>query len=249
MKALWLGLAILLASCAAGPNGQSSESRAGGTPNARAHTDLGAAYYQEKKYDIALEEFNEAVKYDSNYALAYTGLGLVYAVLGEDAKADSNFKRALQLNPNNSETRNNYGAYLCSRARYDESITEFLEAVKNPLYKTPHLAYLNAGVCALKKKDEVKAEDYFKAALNLDPLSNRAAYELASIAVKRSDYISARQYLKNALFSNPSPEVLGLGVKVERVLGDKDALASYELQLRKNYPESQQTKTLLPEEQ
>lgn len=249
MKALWLGLAMLLASCAAGPNGQSSESRIGGTPNARAHTDLGAAYYQEKKYDIALEEFNEAIKYDANYALAYTGLGLVYAVLGEETKADANFKRALQLNPNNSETRNNYGAYLCSRGRYDESIVEFLEAVKNPLYKTPHLAYLNAGICALKKKDEAKAEDYLKAALAIDPLSNRAAYELASIAVKRGDYVSARQYLRNALFSNPSAEVLGLGVRVERVLGDKNALASYELQLRKNFPDSEQTKILLSEEQ
>lgn len=249
MKLLGVLVLLLLVSCAGSPNSQNQESRIGGTPNARAHTDLGAAYYQENKYDIALEEFNEAIKFDPNYALAYNGLGLVYAVLKEDAKADSNFKRSIQLNPTSSESRNNYGAFLCSRGRYDESVNQFTEAVKNPLYKTPQFAYLNAGVCSLKNNDEKKAEEFFKLALKIEPLLNKAAYELANMEFKRGNYLSARGYMKNVMYTNPGPDILWLGVRIERILGDKNALASYELQLRKNFPDSEQTKALLSEEQ
>ena len=55
---------------------------------ARAHTDLGAAYLQQGKFEIALSEFNESAQIDPSYAPAYNGLGLVYAALGEDAKAE-----------------------------------------------------------------------------------------------------------------------------------------------------------------
>src|SRR4029079_19656394 len=49
------------------------------SPQRRAdlHTDLGAGYYERGQMDIALEELNEAVKIDPNYAKAYNIYGLV----------------------------------------------------------------------------------------------------------------------------------------------------------------------------
>jgi len=47
------------------------------------------------------------------------------------------------------------------------------------------------------------------------------------------------------LLAAPSPEVLWLGIKIERVLGDKDNEASYAIQLRKQYPNSAETQLLL----
>ena len=85
---------------------------------ARSHTELGAAYFQQNKLEIALDEFKYAAEIDPNYAQAYNGLGLVYAALGEDAKADKNFKKAIQVEPRNSESHNNYGSFLCARKRY-----------------------------------------------------------------------------------------------------------------------------------
>jgi type IV pilus assembly protein PilF len=51
--------------------------------------------------------------------------------------------------------------------------------------------------------------------------------------------------LQNALIARPSAETLWLGIKIERALGDKDAVASYALQLRQEYPNSDQTRLLL----
>lgn len=212
---------------------------------ARSHTDLGAAYYQQGKWEIALDEFNRAAEIDPTYAQAYNGLGLVYAALNEDAKADANFKRAIQVQPGSSESHNNYGSFLCTHKRYDESITQFLEAVKNPLYSTPNLAYANAGICSARKNDTKNAEVYLNKALQIEPLTYSAAQALAEIQFKRGDVITAQKTLQNALIGSPSPETLWLGIKIARAIGDKDAEASYALQLRQQYPSSEQTRLLL----
>jgi type IV pilus assembly protein PilF len=89
-------------------------------------------YLQQGRLDVALEEFSLASKIEPSYAAAYNGLGLVQAALGQDAVAELNFKKAVQLEPLNSEAHNNYGSFLCARNRLDESIKEFMAALKTP---------------------------------------------------------------------------------------------------------------------
>ena len=122
---------------------------------------------------------------------------------------------------------------------------QFNAAVKDPLYATPEMAYLNAGTCLLKKKDEKNAEVYLQKALQIQPLLHQAAYQLALIQFNRGEYEQARKSLVNALVSNPTADTLWLGIRIERKLGDKDAESSYALQLRRKYPNSEQTKALL----
>jgi type IV pilus assembly protein PilF len=251
-KIYWmlLGLTLIVGGCAApGQNNSSSNSNIYNetelAARARAHVDLGAAYLQQGKYEIALSEFNEAALIDPSFALAYNGLGLVYAALGEDAKADASYQKSIQLQPRSSESHNNYGSFLCSRKRYDESIKHFLEAVKNPLYSTPNLAYANAGICSARKNDVKNAETYLIKALQIQPLTHSAATQLAEIQFNRGDVRTAKQTLQNALLASPSAETLWLGIKIERALGDKDNVSSYALQLRQQYPNSEQTRLLL----
>ncbi len=233
---------LLVAGCA---NQQQQEKEAENLKSrARAHTDLGAVYYQQKQYEIALEEFNTAIKIDPSFASAYNGLGLVNAELGKDDVADANYRKSIQLEPSNSEAHNNYGSFLCGRNRIDESIVEFLAAVKNPLYATPAMAYTNAAICSMRKNNVSGAEKYLQQALQIDPLSQVAAYQLASLQFKRNDAVAAKKTLQNVMLSRPGPEVLWLAIQIERVVGGKDAEASYALQLRRQYPESEQAKLL-----
>ncbi len=170
---------------------------------------MGSAYFQQNKLEIALDEFNQAIVIAPNYALAYNGLGLVQSALGQDVEAEANFKKSIELQPNSSESHNNYGSFLCTRKRYDESITHFLAAVKNPLYATPNLAYANAGICADRKGDTKSAETYLNKALQLEPLTHSAAYQLADIQFKRGDVKTAKMTLQNALVASPSAETSG----------------------------------------
>ncbi|MGB7815673.1 MAG: type IV pilus biogenesis/stability protein PilW [Methylotenera sp.] len=236
---------VLMSACATQQGGADEYGESKLSARARSHTDLGAAYYQQNKLEIALDEFNHAISIDPNYGQAYNGLGLVYAALNEDAKADANFKKAIQTQPNSSESHNNYGSFLCSRKRYDESIAHFLEAVKNPLYATPNIAYANAGICSARKNDVKNAEIYLNKALQIEPLTHSAAVHLAEIQFNRGDAKTAQKTLQNTLVASPGPEALWLGIKIERALGGKDNEASYALQLRQQYPNSEQARLLL----
>jgi type IV pilus assembly protein PilF len=246
-------LILLLNACAAlepsnnrsGSDANDTYSETAVTARARAHSDLGAAYFQQNNLEVALSEFKQAIQIDANYAPAYNGLGMVRAALGEDEEAEKNFKRSIQIQPSNAESHNNLGIFLCARNRYDESITHFLAAVKNPLYATPYMAYANAGICSVRKNDLKNAEIYLNKALSIEPLTHSAAQALAELQFKRGDAPLAKRTLQNALLANPTPETLWLGIKIERVLGDKDNEASYALLLRQRYPDSAQARLLL----
>ena len=134
-----------------------------------------------------MDEFNHAVQIDPNYGQAYNGLGLVYAALGEDAKADANFKKAIKCSQAAQNRIIITAVFYAARKRYDESIAQFLAAVKNPLYATPNLAYANAGICSVRKNDIKNAEIYLNKALQIDPLTHSAAHALAEIQFKRGD--------------------------------------------------------------
>lgn len=235
---------LILASCAGEPaqnalNGESNERE-----SARVHTELAAGYFAQNQLAIALEEYTLAIRYDARYGAAYSGLGLVYGLLRDDVKAEASFKKSLELDAGNSESRNNYGTFLCSRNRIDESIVQFLEAIKNPLYTTPAQAYMNAGICSLRKKDMAGAELYFSNALQIEPLLHAAAYQLSLIQFNKGQYAEARNSMQYALVTKPTAEMLWLAIQIERKLGGYDAEASYALELRKKFPLSEQAKAL-----
>jgi type IV pilus assembly protein PilF len=215
------------------------------TRRARAHTELASAYYQQSQFEVALKEFNIAIELAPNYAAAYNGLGLVNAALGENKKADAAFTKALDLDPKDSDSQNNYGSFLCKTGQYDASISHFLAAIKNPLYNTPNIAYTNAGICSLRKNDLTGAENYFSKALEIEPLTHPAAYQLANIQFNRGNASAAFKTLANTLMVAPSPQVLWLGIRITRALGDKNNEASYAIQLRKQYPNSTEAKKLM----
>ncbi len=244
MKKVVLLVSALLVGCASSP--QRNDADNSQRNRAKVHTELGFGYFSQGQMGIALDEFNFSIKIDPAYALPYAGLGLVHANLNQDTQAEANFKRALQLEPNNSETHNNYGTFLCSRGRFSESIQEFLTATKNPLYTTPGMAYLNAGTCALKNKDDKNAETYLNNALQIQPNIYQAHVQLTKLFFGREDYFMARQHLQKALENtDPTPELLWLGVRIEKNLGGGDNESSYRLLLKNKFPDSAETKAML----
>ena len=220
------------------------------SPQVRAqlHTDLASGYYERGQMDVALTELGLAVASDPAYAQAYNIYGLVYATLGEDRKAEQAFAQALSLAPNDSEIRQNWGWYLCSHNRARESLAQFEAAVRDPLYKTPEIALVNAGRCAQSLGELSTAEQYFRRALAAQPGNALASYGLARLAYQDRHYDEARAWMKGVMLTNnPPPEGLLLGMCVERKLGDRQAELSYVSQLRNRYPDAPETKGLATE--
>jgi type IV pilus assembly protein PilF len=253
-RAASLLMVFLLGACANQPVTPTLQPPAPTTPQtadartrAELHTQLGAGYFELRNFSVALEELNEALKSEPDYGPAYNMLGLVYMELREDALAEQSFERALRINASDSDAHNNYGWFLCQRKRYEPALKHFMAAVKNPLYPTPDKSYVNAGICMRERGDDKAATELFERALSLQPGQPQALYNLADLAFKRGQAGASKEYLTRLSRTGASlgADALWLALRVERSLGDRDAEASYGLQLRRNYPDSPQAQALL----
>ena len=214
---------------------------------AQLHAEIAAGFYERGQMEVALQELATATKLDAKNPKIYNVYGLVYAMLGEDSKATANFQTALELAPNDSEIRQNWGWYLCTHGKARESLPEFEQAVRNPLYKTPDIALANAGKCAAEVGDNRRADEYFKRALSVNPNNAVAAYNLSLLAYREQRLDEARGIMRRVM-QQPTPpaEALYLGMCIERKLGDRSAEASYVSQLRNRYPDSAEAKAIPP---
>ena len=210
------------------------------------NTQLAIAYIRDGDYELAKKKLESAISADSSHAPAYSALGLLYNQVGEFDEADKNFSQALRLDPANSSILNNYGQVLCQHGKYEKGQQMFLKANENALYATPEIALNNAGTCAMSAGDIDSAETHFRAALQRNPLIAASLLQMSIISYDKNLHLPARAYLQRYLeVGSHTAQSLWLGIRIERVLGDKDALASYALQLEKGYPDSEETRLLL----
>lgn len=207
------------------------------------NVELGITYMKEGKYDTAMDRLQKAIRQNPGNPLAYSSLALLQMRLEQQDDAEKNFNKAITLAPTNSSIKNNYGTFLCQQKRYPEAQEQFLEATKNPLYKTPEHAYLNAGKCTA---DKALAEKYFRAALRRNPTLSGALLEMARLSLELKRYLSARAYLQRYHAERePDAASLWASVQVEKQLGDKTTMHKHALLLQRKFPDSEETRQYL----
>jgi type IV pilus assembly protein PilF len=213
---------------------------------AKAHTELGALYFQDGNLIVALEELTLAAAIDPDYAPAFSTRGLVLFYVKEFESAEKDFQRALDLDESNPEINNNYGWFLCQTGHEREAIQYFERAYKNPLYQTPANAYLNAGACLIKLDELDAAQDTLEKSLRLMPGNPQIIYHLADISYRRGNFDAARKRMSEVVrMIEPGPEMLWLLLRIERRLGNRADERSLATQLRRKFPDSAEYQELL----
>ena len=74
---------------------------------ARIRLELALGYFENGQTAIALDELKQSMAADSNYAEAYSLRGLIYMRLNDFRLSEESFKRALTLNPRDSNIMHN----------------------------------------------------------------------------------------------------------------------------------------------
>lgn len=238
-----LMLALVLSGCTSSPVRDGVDTQKA----AKANADLGLRYMIQGNNEVALTKLKKALEFEPNFVPAHHYLAELYRRLGRPEDADKHFREALYyLEGDDSALYNNYGGFLCSQDRFEEGEKQFLKVLENPVYQRPDLVYENLGLCLERKPDFEKAENYLRQALQRNPRLPKSLLAMGRISLARENYLSARAYLQRYQAVAPHiPESLWLGIQVERVLGDKDALASYGLILKGRFPDSAEAKRYL----
>jgi len=237
---------LLMQGCTSTVTSNGSNDNVG--PNREAaeiNVQLGANYLNEGELEVADQKLRRALKQDPNLPMAHWVFALLQERLGEADLADNHFRKAIKLDPKDSSARNNYGTFLCKQERIDEAVSQFLLAADNPLYTKAGSAYTNAGICILKKPDDVKAEEFFQKAIETNPKQRSALYQLAQLSFQREEYPQTLHYIQRyEKFSRHNSASLWMAYQTTTNLGQKAEAEVYADQLKKKYPASKEAKLL-----
>ena len=144
--------------------------------NAEAHANLGVAYEQLGRGDLAEAMFRKAIALRPDYADARLNLGLKQAARGEFEVALENISEAVRLSPDHVAARQGLAMVLTRLNRPNEAVPHF-EAV---LLRTPDSAqaHLNLGIALAEGGRPEEALASFREARRLAPESSRPHYNL-----------------------------------------------------------------------
>lgn len=237
LAACGLVLAALTAACAGRPQVPPEDSSA--RKAAETNAALGRRYMDRGQYEVALEKLKRAVAHDQTYAPAHTLLAVLYERLGMTAEAGREYALAVKHSPKNGDANNNYAVFLCGQGKGDKAERYFEAAIRDPFYATRHVAYANAGKCALGQNNLDKAEKYLRQSLEYDGKYAPALLPMAEVSYRKEAYLPARAFLQRfEAVGKANAESLYLGFRIERALGDAAAAARYRRDLLDGFPNS-----------
>jgi tetratricopeptide (TPR) repeat protein len=189
--------------------------------------DRGIMFAERGDYDMAIEDFTEAIKLNPNLAAAYFNRGNAYGFKEDYDRAIVDFNQAIRLDPNYARAYNNRGNAYAGKGDDDRAIADFNQAIRldsNNAYR-----YISRGNVYMNKGDDDQAIADYSQAIKLDPNNanvyfNRGyAYDKIGDGDKAiADYTQAIK-----LAPNDADAYINRGVAYKAKGDDDRAIADY----------------------
>lgn len=230
---------LFVTSCVTTTNGRSL------TPNKSkahdAHLNLGLTYLQRDNRESSRRHFEKALAAKPDSAAAHNGLAMLYELTGESELAEKSFKRSLKEDSGFTQARLSYGRFLYAQKRYPEALEVFAKASEDISFPQRAQILTHLGQAALKLGNRVKARSSFEHAVNINNKLTLVMIELGDLYFDEKEYAKSKKYLDlYSELAGRSARSLWLGIRIERIFGNKDKEASYSLALRNLHPYSQE---------
>ena len=235
-----LGLLLLAACTTTGGDryAEGSTASSAARKSAQAHLQLAASYLENQQYQVALSEAQIALQADSSYADAHDLSGMIYMATDDRERAKTHFQRAMSLKKDNASAMHNLAWLLCQERSYADADAMFERALAAPNADRPQ-TLLARGVCQARAGQGGEAEETLMHAYELDTANPVTGYNLALLLFQRGDAERARFYIRRLNNSElANAESMWLGIRVERQLGNRQAMDELGEQLRRRFPDS-----------
>lgn len=168
--------AILLTACQSVPTTNQTVSDRDDIRTSMLQTDIAIEYFKSNNLNHSMVAVQQALAKNPNNALAWMMLGMTYQADGNaenQPKAKSAFERAIKIDPNNPQIRNNYGQFLLKNRMTSQAVNEFKLAASVISYDNRESAYSNLGFAYLEQAKQgntsakAAANSAFEKALSL----------------------------------------------------------------------------------
>jgi type IV pilus assembly protein PilF len=252
MKAQLLRLALPVAASLAFAGCMSTGDRSVNLKEAAAlNAESGGNYLRSGDYRSAMEKLEKALKQDPKSYKANWVMAVLLERIDRPAEADSYYKTAMRLKPDDPDIANTYAVYLCKSGKIDDALPLFEGLIRNKLYREPWAAATNAALCLRTDKRNADALAYLERALTMRPDYIDAVIQKADLQLAVSRGAQARQTIDTYLalgkvrdLDPQRPDVLLIGVRAGVADGDRAAAEKYGRLLMRDFPNSPQAKAV-----
>ncbi|MCA1917455.1 lipopolysaccharide assembly protein LapB, partial [Methanospirillum hungatei] len=127
----------------------------------------GNAYFNESKYDEALEAYDKALQLNQNFTSAWIAKGITHQKLGEDELALDTLKTVIEIDPEDANGWFVFGSLYFELGKYSEAVDAFRNAVRiKPIYSE---AWNYLGNSLFIQGLFADAADAYQKTLEIDP--------------------------------------------------------------------------------
>ncbi len=133
----------------------------------RPHLNLGNAYHEAGRADLAMREYQTAISLDPENAEAFNNIGLIWLRIGDYGKAEEALKNSIRIKPFNPDALNNLGAVCVAQGRFEAAIPLLEDALR--MRPNDAVAYANLGWVYSKTNNNDKVCDCLEMSIKLDP--------------------------------------------------------------------------------
>jgi len=162
-------------------------------------------YSRENVFENAVKAYYHALFYgeDSHAEFDSTSLNIsgdLFYQAGEIKNAIFEYKKGLEINPDNTNIMNSLGVCLAHEKDYAAALTEFEKASKmNP---SEYLATYNSGVACVFTGDIEKARNLFIKAAETDDTDIKIVFQAGKAALEKGATETAEKLLEKAICLN-----------------------------------------------
>lgn len=215
-------------------------------------TQIAVEHIKNGDIDSAKNALDDAIQKDPQNALAYMMMGVTYQLDGNAnslKQADSFFKKAISLDPQNAQIRNNYGQYLFVIENYKAAINEFSIAANTIGYNGRDVAYSNLGYSYYNVQDMNKAQSSFISSLKVNPNYpdsllgiSEVFYNTGNIAEAQTSY---QDYARLLNKDNRDAKGLWMGIRLAHLNENYVEMNSLLSLLSSKFPKSKEYQSYL----
>ncbi|MDO6446565.1 type IV pilus biogenesis/stability protein PilW [Colwellia sp. 1_MG-2023] len=208
---------------------------------------LGLGYLKMGNTTQAKLNLEKAKRFAPKLVQVHTAFAHYFDSVGEPEQAIASYEKALSIKPDDADTLNNYGVFLCKQQRYQDAEKQILKAIAQPSYILVSQSYENLALCQLKAQAFDKAELYFDKAILHSPSSASSLLHMVRLQYAKADYKKALVFLKRYEKATRrfSANALALAFKIFEKQRDLKTAKNYASMLVKMFPNSYEAKQYL----
>jgi tetratricopeptide (TPR) repeat protein len=160
----------------------------------------GSAKYSLKDFKGAIKDLDRAIELQKDYAAAYYVRAICYGELGEANKANIDFSKVLELNPNYKEVFVNRAYYVKAQNNdFEGAINDYNRFIELNAEGNNAFAFNNRGFANYKLGNHSQALEDINSSIRIDPKNSYAFKNKALILIALDSLDNACSNLNKAI--------------------------------------------------